>query len=140
MNKVATLQPVESAAVGEDALARNARPGATVRIIHDTACTGFALRIYPNGRRTWGFTYRVGEKRGNIVLGPYVEVAGHMSVDHDGKRPLTLSEARALARSYRTKVEAGIEPFAAVAAPLKFKDLALLWLIVSSRRTTTWPA
>ncbi len=111
-----------------DALARNARPGATVRIIHDTACTGFALRIYPNGRRTWGFTYRVGEKRGNIVLGPYVEVAGHMSVDLDGKRPLTLSEARALARSYRTKVEAGIEPFAAVAVPLNFKDLALMWL------------
>lgn len=111
-----------------DALARNARPGPALRIIHDTACTGFALRIYPNGRRTWGFTYRVGEKRGNIVLGPYAEVTGHESVEHDGRRPLTLSEARSLARSYRTKVEAGIDPFAIVAAPLKFKDLALLWL------------
>ncbi len=111
-----------------DAFARNARPGPALRIIHDTACTGFALRIYPNGRRTWGFTYRVGEKRGNVVLGPYAEVPGHQSMERDGWHPLTLSEARALARSYRTKVEAGIDPFAVVAAPLKFKDLALMWL------------
>ncbi len=122
-----------------DALVRNARPGPALRIIHDTACTGFALRIYPNGRRTWGFTYRVGEKRGNVVLGPYAEVAGHEPVEHDGRRPLTLSEARALARSYRTKVEAGIDPFAIVAAPLKFKDLALLWLEDYAKpRRKTW--
>lgn len=46
----------------------------------------------------------------------------------DATRTLTLSAARALARSYRTKVEAGIDPFAVVAAPLKFKDLTLMWL------------
>ena len=111
-----------------DALVRNARPGRALRIIHDTACMGFALRIYPNGRRTWGFTYRVGKKRGNVVLGPYSEVAGHQPVDQSDRHPLTLAEARALARRYRTKVEAGIDPFSVVAAPLKFYDLALMWL------------
>lgn len=111
-----------------DALVRNARPGPTLRIIHDTSCTGFALRIYPTGRKTWGFAYRVGERRGNVVLGRYVELASHRAAKQDGKNPLTLSEARALARSYRAKVEAGIDPFAPVAVPLIFRDLALMWL------------
>jgi len=122
-----------------DALVRNARPGSALRIIHDTACTGFSLRIYPNGRRTWGFTYRVGHKRGNVVIGPYAGAPGHERVDPGRAHPLTLSEARALARAYRTKVEAGINPFALVAAPLKFKDLALLWLNEYAKlRRKTW--
>jgi integrase len=112
-----------------DAFARSVKPPASGRLeISDMRCAGLALRITPNGVKSWAFRFRdrTTGRPGRATIGRYPTVG--------------LTAARASADAMRRDVAAGINPAArkqldrATAAAKTFGALAERYLAEHARR------
>jgi integrase len=72
------------------------RAGATARYVTDPHVAGLAIRISPQGAKTWSLRYRVGRRQRRLTLGAYPTVS--------------LADARTRARDALRAVAAGGDP------------------------------
>lgn len=79
-----------------------AAPRAKVHVIRDADISGFALRVYPSGRKAFFFRYRVGGGRGAQIREPRVGDLGE----------ITPAQAREIVRDWAAKVRQGGDPMA----------------------------
>jgi Arm DNA-binding domain len=77
----------------------NAKPGSVRREIPDGEVRGLYLQIFPSGKTSWCFRYRVGERTRKLTIGASPEIG--------------LKEARDLARKAHVQVANGVDPGAA---------------------------
>ena len=84
-------------------LVDNLEAGATPIIVRDAELPGFSIRVYPNSRRAFFFRYRVGGGRGAKIREPRIGDFG----------PLTVDQARSIAKDWAAEVRRGGDPVAA---------------------------
>ena len=70
--------------------------GKTLHVIWDSVISGFGVRIYPSGKKSWLIKYRAAGRQRTMTLGNYP--------------PMTLDEARRKAREKLVLVENGVDP------------------------------
>ena len=116
-------------------VADNAVPRESAYIIFDTQITGFGLRVYPTGAKTWILEYRPnGGGRG----------ADKKRLKIGSVKDLTADEARRLAEKRRAEVVVGIDPQArkvAERSAVTVKELSSLFmenLITAKRSKNTY--
>jgi integrase len=74
----------------------NLKPRATAFYQSDTTISGLAVRVAPDGAKTWSLRYRVGRRQRRLTLGSYAV--------------LTLADARQRAKDALKLVSAGVDP------------------------------
>lgn len=85
--------------------------------IRDAELPGFSLRVYPSGRRAFFFRYRVGGGRGSKIREPRIGDFG----------PLTVEQARSIAKDWAAEVRRGGDPFAARNSEREAPTMAMLF-------------
>lgn len=85
--------------------------------VRDAELPGFSLRVYPGGRRAFFYRYRVGGGRGAPIREPRIGDFG----------PLTVDQARSIARDWSAEVRRGGDPAAAKALERDAPTMAKLF-------------
>jgi len=78
-------------------------PQAKAYTVRDKDLSGFSVRVYPAGKRAFFFRYRVGGGRGAAIREPKLGDYG----------PMTVDQARGLAKDWAAEVRRGGDPSAA---------------------------
>lgn len=99
-------------------------------VLWDSEQTGFGLRIYPSGRKSFVLVYRVNGRQRFLTLGPY--------------GPLTVDAARKLALRRKAEVIEGHDPLAdrqSARHALTLREMSTLYLDRHAKpRKKTWEA
>lgn len=99
-------------------------------VLWDAELSGFGLRVYPSGKKSFVLTYRVNGRQRFLTLGPY--------------GPLALDAARKLALRRKAEVIEGHDPLAdrqAARHALTLREMAALYLERHAKpRKKTWEA
>ena len=104
-------------------------------VIYDTVLSGFGLRVYPSGRKSWIFDYRPGDGGRNT---PKKRITIGRAED------FTPAQARKIAEGYKAKVRMGIDPQAekmAARKSLTVAELAEIFLkahVAPKRKASTY--
>lgn len=91
-----TMEKVKLTKVTVDAL----EPREKAFTIRDKGLPGFNVRVYPSGKRSFFFRYRVGGGRGAAIREPKIGDYG----------PMTVDQARGLAKDWAAEVRRGGDP------------------------------
>ncbi len=80
----------------------NLEAGEALFTVRDADLPGFSIRVYPSGRRAFFYRYRVGGGRGAQIREPRIGDFG----------PLTVDQARSIAKDWAAEVRHGGDPAA----------------------------
>ena len=86
---------------------------------------GLYVEVLPGGSKVWRYTYRLGDKRPKLTLGPYPQIA--------------IGEARSQHEAMRAQVAAGVDPGGSLKAEARvalevaqravtFREFSLVWV------------
>lgn len=93
------------------------RPQAQTYTVRDAKLAGFSVRVYPAGRRAFFYRYRVGGGRGAPIREPRIGDFG----------PLTVDQARSIAKDWAAEVRRGGDPAAARNAEREAPTMSMLF-------------